>query len=48
MKVGKGGCYNYSFPEPKELVKGIEVADLESTDNVENTEEYEYEYEETG
>ena len=47
VKVGKGGCYNYSFPEPKELVKGIEVADLESTDNVENTEEYEYEYEET-
>ena len=45
VKVGKGGCYNYSFPEPKELVKGIELADLKSNDNVENAECYEDEYE---
>lgn len=45
VKVGKGGCYNYSFPEPKELVKGIEFADLKNTDNTDDIDDYEYEEE---
>ena len=41
VKVGKGGCYNYIFPELKALVKDIEPADLESSKNENNIEEFE-------
>lgn len=48
VKVGKGGCYNYIFPELKTLVKDIDPCDLESDkdeNNIEEPEEGEY-YEE--
>ena len=41
VKVGKGGCYNYIFPELKLLVNDIEPADLESVKNEKNTDEWE-------
>lgn len=41
VKVGKGGCYNYIFPELKLLVNDIEPADLESIKNEKNTDEWE-------
>ena len=41
VKVGKGGCYNYVFPELKALVKDIDPADLESVKNEKNTDEWE-------
>ena len=41
VKVGKGGCYNYVFPELKVLVKDIDPNDLESAKDEDIIEEYE-------
>lgn len=40
VKVGKGGCYNYVFPELKMLVKDINPGDLESAKDENIIEEY--------
>ena len=41
VKVGKGGCYNYVFPELKALVKDIDPDDLESSKDENNIDEWE-------